>query len=502
MTIVEMLEQSAARYPDKPAFLFRDTVVTYRDFHRQACVLAAFLHLHGLHKGDRVAILLEKSPESMVAFLGIAMAGGVAYTIDYNHTPAGLQFVLDLTKPSAIVAGTSFLPLLSGFILACPEKRIIVVGDDASGRHTPWARVMAGGHGEPPRAATAMDDPVYLNFTSGTTGAPKAAVTTNANIYWNTRSSVEALRLTHDDVHLCMFPIFGHPHELYARPLYLGGTAVLLERIAPKAIAGAIAEHGVTCMMAVASLYQSMATQCEAQPFGLQPLRLAESGGMHVSGQLARRFRACFGLPIVPVWGSTETAGIAVATPPDEERRPGSMGRPCPYYEVAVVTEDGRAAAPGELGELRIRGPGVCSHYLGNPAETAGHMRDGWMHTGDVVSRDADGYLYFSGRRHGLMKVAGLKVFPGEIEEVLSAHPAVSEVAVVRALDQVHGEVPRAVIVLKPSAVCSEADIRQYCEGHLARYKIPRLIEFTEALPKSASGKILHRKLETSGAPS
>lgn len=348
----------------------------------------------------------------------------------------------------------------------------------------------------PAPAAPAGDgDVVYLNMTSGSTGAPKAALTTHANLYWNTVSSVEALELGPDDIHACMFPVFGHPHELFARPLYLGGTIVMIDGISPKSITAAIAEHGVTSLMAIASICQSLVHFHRSRSFKLPSLRMAESGGMHASSRLVHEFRDCFGVPMVPVWGSTETAGVALANSVDGTYRPGSMGRPAPHYEVRVVADHGGEAEADEVGEMAIRGPGVCPGYFRNSSETAVFMREGWFYTGDLVRRDADGYFFFAGRRNGMMKVAGLKVFPTEIEEILSRHPGIAEVAVVKAADPSHGEAPKAFVVPKDGSPLTLADIREYCRERMAAYKIPRHVELVKELPKSPGGKILYRKL-------
>jgi long-chain acyl-CoA synthetase len=336
---------------------------------------------------------------------------------------------------------------------------------------------------------------VYLNFTSGTTGVPKGAVTTHANIYWNTRASIESFHLTSEDIHLCMFPIFTHPHELFARPLSLGGTIVLTDNIYPKSIAKVISNHRVTCLMAISALYEALMRLYGYAPFDLSSLRIAESGGMHTNPTLVQKFKESFGIPISPVWGSTETTGISIATPIDRGYKAGSMGTSCPHYEVKIVGEDGEELPPDEIGEMVIRGPAVCSEYFNQPDETKRCMKDGWYFTGDLVKMDSDGYFFFMSRKAGMMKVGGMKVFPIEIEDVLMSHPQIAEAAVFKVQDQTHGEVPKALIVIKEGMELSTAEVRRYCEERLAKYKIPRIIEFTPQLPRNPGGKILYREL-------
>jgi len=386
--------------------------------------------------------------------------------------------------------------MLSMLKLPCSGGEIIVIGKKAEDHYRTWEEIFVQHTLVSADIDIEQNDVVYLNLTSGITGIPKAAITTHANIYWNTLSAVESLKLSHDDVHLCMFPVFGHPHELFARPLFMGGTIVLIDNISPKAIVRAIWNHGVTCMMATASIYLSLVRYYGSHSLNLKTLRIAESGGMHTSSTLVQNFRESFKVPIVPVWGSTETAGISLVSPVDGLYRPNSTGKPCAYYEIKIVGEDGRELGPGEIGEMAIKGPAVCSRYYGNPEETAKHMRDGWFFTGDLAKKDSDNYFYFISRKSRMMKVAGLKVFPCEIEEVLNNHPDIAEAVVVKVPDRSRGEAPKAVIVLKDGAEIGKSEIREYCKERMSRYKVPRVIEFRNELPKNPGGKILYRKLE------
>jgi len=402
---------------------------------------------------------------------------------------------MNLTQPAALIAASDFEPLLSTLDIRCPKERIIIAGKSSTRQHSQWKTVVSENYPDKPSVKVQEDDLVYLNFTSGTTGIPKAAVATHANIYWNTLASIEALTLTPDDIHLCLFPVFGHPHELFARPLFLGGTMVLIDNISPKNIAKAISNHRVTCMMGVASIYQSLIRFYDSHPFDVSSLRVPESGGMHIHASLACQFRERLGISMIPVWGSTETMGIAFANRVDLTQRLGAIGKPCPYYEAKIVGKDGEEAAENEIGELAVKGPAVSEGYLENPEETAKCMKDGWFFTDDLARRDGDGYFYFVGRKSGMIKVAGMKVYPLEIEDVLSSHPKIAEAAVTRVHDRSHGEMPKAVIVLEAGEQVDRMDIRRYCEARMAKYKVPRVIEFRTELPKSSGGKVLYRLL-------
>lgn len=495
MTIVEMLEKNAKLFPAKTAIIYKESKISWEEFHERSNALANFLISIGLKKGERVGLLLEKTPEAVVSFLGISTAGGVVFPIDYNHTLDDIQSILDLTRSSVLIVSEKFQFLLSKLRLPCLDKKIIIIGKKVRKQYHTWEEVYAQKAINLPDVNLQENDIVYLNYTSGTTGVPKGAITTHANIYWNTLSAVESLKLTHDDVHLCMFPVFGHPHELFARSLLLGGTIVLIDGISPKTVVKAISDYNVTCMMAIASIYMTLVRLHESEPFSLTSLRLSESGGMHVNPILVRQFKERFKTPLITVWGSTETSGMALATPVNGEYKPGSMGKICPYYEAKIIDENGKELPLNEIGEMTIKGPAVCSGYFSSPAETEKHMKDGWFFTGDMVKKDNEGYYYFASRKTGMMKVAGLKVFPTEIEDVLSIHPKIAEIAVVKEQDGLHGEVPKAVIVPKENEEIDKREIRMHCEQYLSKYKVPRIIEFRKELPKTPGGKILWRKL-------
>ncbi len=494
-TITGMLDDVAGRQGNQPAVFHNDRVVTYGEFRQQALAIAAYLTSVGVCKGDRVGLLLEKSPDAMICFLAVAYAGGIVFPIDYHYPPVGLQYLLDLTAPTALIVASALEGKLDGLRVPCPDRAILVFGEPKRPGRTRAEDIVHSRSIAPPTCTGLPSDPVYLNFTSGTTGFPKGAITTHSNIYWNTRSAAEALQLQPDDVHLCMFPVFGHPHEFFARPLYLGGAAVLVDGVAPRNLCQAITRHGVTSMMAVASIYGSVGRYDRFAAFNASRLRICESGGMHINSELAHLLTTALKPPAYPVWGSTETTGIALLRPVDGPFRTGSVGRPCPYYDIRLLDEAGNEAATGEPGELTVRGPGVCESYYRNDDETARHMRDGWVHTHDLFRRDDNGYFYFAGRRSGMIKCAGLKVFPTEIEEVLCRHPSILEVAVAGVPDRSHGEVPKAYIVLRDGQATSESDILKYCERHLAKYKVPRVIQFLADLPKTETGKVLYQKL-------
>jgi long-chain acyl-CoA synthetase len=341
-----------------------------------------------------------------------------------------------------------------------------------------------------------VNDIAYLNYTSGSTGDSKGAVTTHANVYWNTIAAVDAFRLTPDDIHLCMFAPFAHPHEIFARPLYLGGTMVLVDKIYPKSLAEAISAHKVTCMMGLAPMYENLLEVLEHKTYDLSALRVPESGGMYTRSELISRFRRKLGVPIFPVWGSTETTGIALANRPGEYMPPGSVGKPCNSYEVKIVDETGQELSPGEIGEMIFKGPAVVKSYYEAEAGEEISFKHSWYYSGDLGKKDAMDNFYFVERKSGMMKVAGLKVYPLEIELMLMSHAKIKEAVVIAVKNRLRGEIPKAIVVAKAGVKLSEKEVQRFCKERLAHYKLPRIVEVRESLPKIGSGKINKKALQ------
>ncbi len=499
MTLIEMLEKNVKVCPSKTAIVYEDEQISHQGFHTAVARLAGHFLKSGIEKGDRVALMMDKKrPELVIAFLAVAACGGVAVPVDCNQTDGFIKQLFDIVSPSAVVVTDKMYHRLDKQDMVFETDQIVVCnGIRSVKRGVKIEAILEDEHlgCDLPDLGIEGSDTAYLNLTSGTTGFPKCAVTTHDNLYWNTRSAVEKLALIPEDRHLCMFPPATHPHELFARALYLGGTMVLTDQISPKSLTRVIEANGVTAMMAISPIYGNFVKCHKNSDFRFTRLKLAESGGMHVDPITARQFKARFGFPIVPVWGSTETVGIALGMPMEGAWPQGSCGTVNPYYDAKIVDKMDNEVKPGEIGEMKVKGPGVCSAYFRNKGETCANYRDGWYYTGDMFSRDEKGYFYFSGRCQGMMKVAGMKVFPIEIEDLLIQHPEIMEVAVTKTRDAVHGEIPKAIIVLEPGSDLTKQDVWAWCAKKIAAYKIPKLIEFREGLPRNPVGKILVNQL-------
>lgn len=496
LTLGEALERTALQHGPRPALLSEARSLTWAELDQEVNRLCGLLLEMGLERGDAVGFVINKRPEVVTGFLAVARLGGIMVPVNFKLSPDALVALFDSAAIRFLLVEPAHEALLGQLgPLRPPPERIVAVGGPLSDGGVPYARATEHAPA-PPLALVGPDDPCYYNYTSGTTGRPKGAVTTHRNILANALSTIEGLGFREDDVFLGMFSVFSHPHELFHRSLLVGGAFAIVDSFSPRVILEAIARWRVSWMMAVPSFYEMMLDYGELRASEGRPapdtssLRVLEAGGAYVGAEAVTRMEARFpGATFVSVWGSTEATGVAIANGP-AERRPGATGRPLEGYRLRVVDESDQDVAPGEVGELLLRGEALARGYIRNPEETASLFKDGWYHTRDLVRVDEDGYVYFTGRRSEMLKIGGLRVYPLEIEEVLRRHPEVRDVVVVGAHDRVRGEIARAILTTVAGSDLDTKGARAWCRSELATYKVPRIFEFWRELPRLPNGKV------------
>jgi long-chain acyl-CoA synthetase len=483
-TLGGALRLAARQWPQKPALIGISGSLTWSELDREVTRVAGLLLEIGVRPGHAVGLCTTKRPEMVIAFLAIARIGAIAAPVNFKLEPARIADWVETCVITALVLEAQFDEIAAP-ILGTIGPRMLYVG--------PIGRYGGRAFDQPTTASPTFpgvraSDPVYYNGTSGTTGRPKAAIATHAMVLWNALSGVADLGFRGDDVFLGMFSVFSHPHELFHRALLVGATCVVVDTMSPRVVCELVQKHRISFMMAVPSFYEMM-LEHGAAGYDTSSLRVLESGGAWVAPETIERLERRFGCAFMPVWGSTETHGVALALHPHRPRKPGTTGTAVKHYEIGVFDDRGRPVLNDEIGEMWVRGPAVAVAYANLPADTEQAFdAEGWYHTGDLVRRDDEGYVTFVGRRFDMLKVGGIRVFPLEIEQVLAAHPAVAEVCVVRAEERVRGEIPRAIVRLRAPA--SVADLRVVCREHLAVYKIPRIMEIWDEIPKLPNGKI------------
>jgi long-chain acyl-CoA synthetase len=490
VNVAHFLAESARHGPEAPGLVFGERRWTYRELDRETGRLATGLARLGLRAGDRLCLHLGNRPEFVLTYYACQKLGVIPVSLNVTYVRDELAYIIRDSGAAAIVSGgppAAALPPAAD----TPEVRVRVGTTD--GGAVPFGALGA----DPPLPAVDRDreDTAAILYTSATTGRPKGVMLTHANVVSNTHATVHHLRMTPGDRGLCALPLFhcfGQNFIMNAL-VAAGGTLVLQERFVPADFLGAVARHRVTLLYAVPTMYIVLLAGGVAG-HDLASVRLAFSAAAMLPGEVEARWTAATGLPVSQGYGLTESSPFATYNH-ERAHRPGSVGTPIENVEVRVVDEDDREVPDGTLGEIVIRGPNVMKGYLGKPEETAQALRGGWLHSGDIGRRDADGYLYVVDRVKDMVNVSGFKVFPREVEEVLFEHPAVAEVAVLGAPDPVKGEVVRACVVLRPGHTADAEALIACCRGRMAAYKVPAVVEFLPALPKSPTGKILKKAL-------
>jgi long-chain acyl-CoA synthetase len=490
VNVAALLEAAARHAPDRPALLSGERRWTYAELDRDAGRVAAGLARLGLWPGERVCLHLGNRPEFVLAYYGCQKLGVTPVALNVTYVRDELAYIVRDSAAAAVLSGAPFAANLPA-PAETPAVRVRVgTGDPGA---VPFETLAA----EPALRAVDRDrdDVAAVLYTSATTGRPKGVMLTQANVVSNAYATAHHLRMTPEDRGLCALPLFhcfGQNFIMNAL-VTAGGTLVLQERFVPADFLAAIARHRVTILYAVPTMY-ILLLAADLGAHDLTSVRLSFSAAAMLPADVEQRWTAVTGLPISQGYGLTECSPFATYNH-EHAHRPGSVGTPIENVEVRIVDEQDREVPDGTLGEIVIRGPNVMRGYLGKPEDTAQVLRGGWLHSGDVGYRDADGYFYVVDRVKDMINVAGFKVFPREVEEVMFEHPAVAEAAVLGHPDPVKGEVVRACVVLRPGQRATPEELIELCRGRMASYKVPSVVEFLPALPKSPTGKILKKDL-------
>ncbi len=483
MNVAQLLEQSARDHADRPALIAGDRRWTYRRLDDEASTLAAGFAALGLATGERIGLHLPNSPEFALAYYAAQKIGLVPLSLNVTYKAEEIEYIIADAAASAVVTAGPVASNLPG------RDRMPSV------RHVIDAKDLASLRGKPVRArALDRETTAAILYTSATTGRPKGVMLSHANIVSNAYATVHHLRMTHDDRGLCavpMFHCFGQNFVMNSL-VTAGGLLVVHERFVPDQFLEAVRIHRITLFYGVPTMYILFLSRAETLDFA--SIRLFFSAAATLPTDVERRWRERYGRPVVQGYGLTECSPFA-AWNHDVHVRPGSVGTPIENVEMKVVDPDGRELPDGELGEILISGPNVMKGYFGNPQATVEAIRDGWLHSGDIGYRDADGYYFLVDRVKDMINVSGFKVFPREVEEVLYRHEAVKEAAVVGMPDPVRGEAVKAFVVLQEGKTATPEALRKVCSDAIASYKVPESIQFITALPKSPTGKILKKEL-------
>ena len=522
-----LLKESAERYGDLVALDFLGHRLTYRALWESVQRFAHALQTAGLEPGERVAIMLPNSPQFVIAFYGTLLAGGVVVNTNPMYTPRELAYqlqdsgaqtlvILDLLWPryaeiqnehplkTVITTGIQdYLPFPKNLLYPLKARREGKWPGKVGG--TAWRAFLKQGQAPAPRRLE-LDDLALLQYTGGTTGRPKGAMLTHKNLAANalqTKAWVNDFR-EGEEVILGVIPFFHVYGMTVAMNLAMigGATLVLLPRWDTQEVLRTIQRTRPTLFPGVPTMYVAINTSPLTPRFDLTSIRACISGSAPLPVEVARTFERITGAKLVEGYGLTEASPVTHCNPIYGTRKEGSIGVPFPSVDAQVLGPDGQPLPPGEIGELAVKGPNIMKGYWNRPEETQQTLKNGWLLTGDMARMDEDGYFYIVDRKKDLIIAGGYNIYPREVEEVLYAHPAVKEAAVIGVPDPYRGETVKAYVVLKDDyrGKITEADLEQHCRAHLAAYKVPKQWAFKTELPKTAVGKILRRALREAEA--
>jgi long-chain acyl-CoA synthetase len=501
-----LLRAAAARNPDRPAIIYHDLNLTYREVVSMVNCIANGLYNQGFRKGDRLVLFTTNRPEYTVTFIAAAYIGVVVSPMNPAYKEREVTYQLENSEAKGILIQRELLPLLRSVMAqtSFPTlQHIIVTGVDVPEdlpNAVPFARLMRqSSPKQPPHVAISGDDLLALPYSSGTTGFPKGTMLTHRNLVVNNLQFTTALGTDFTDVALLFLPFY-HIYGVMLTGSFLacGGTQVMMERFDFMQSLELCEKHGVTYFFAVPPIVLALANT----PFDVSKLKTVKyifTGAAPMPLDPAHKVEEKTGVRVVQGYGLTEASPLTHAQPRDPAFvRLDSVGMPVHNTEQKIVDiETGERELPvGEDGEICVRGPQVMLGYLKAPEETARALRDGWLYTGDIGHVDADGYTYIVDRKKEMIKYKGFGIAPAELESLLMEHPAVMDSAVIGIPDPEAGELPKGFVVIRKGFDVTPDDILAFANGKLAGYKKIHIVEFIDVIPKVASGKILRRELK------
>jgi len=486
------LLETTRHHADRVALKLDDVQLTYRDLDRASARLAGWLRDRGLRPGDRVGIMLPNVPDFAVAYYGALRAGAAVVPMNVLLKQREVAYSLGDSEAALILAWNAFAEAAEAGAAEAGTRCVLLAPGDLDA-------LTAGIDPLAEPVDRAPTDTAVILYTSGTTGRPKGAELTHANLTRNVDVARRLFGLDADSVVLGALPLFhafGQTCGLNAG-VASGATLTLLPRFEPGRALEVMVRDGVTVMEGVPTMYAALLHHPERERFDLSTLRLCVSGGAALPAEVLRGFEAAFGCAVVEGYGLSETSPLASFNRTDRERKPGSIGTAVEGVEMRVVDGDGSEVPAGEVGEIVIRGHNVMKGYWRRPEATAEAIDgDGWFRTGDLARRDEDGDFFIVDRRKDMIIRGGYNVYPREVEEVLYQHPAVRECAVVGVPHAELGEEVGAAVVRKPGAQADAEELREFVRAQIAAYKYPRHVWFVDELPKTATGKIVKRDIE------
>jgi long-chain acyl-CoA synthetase len=528
MPLSGMLKMTAEKYPDNIAIVYFDRAITYRELESDVDKFATALADLGVKKGDKVALFLANMPQFVIAYYGAIKIGAIETAISPLYKEREVEHQLSDSEAETIVVLDLLYPIVERVWDKTKLKRVIVTGlkdympsakaflgtllkkipqrkvEPKTGVYF-FKELLAKHEANPPKVdIDPAEDLVALQYTGGTTGISKGAMLTHMNLISNAVACDAWLRgTTGQETFLTVLPLF-HIYGMTTgmnAPIYLAGKMVMLPSFGAPSTLQATQKHKVTVFCGAPTMYALLLADPGMSKYNLTSVRFCISGSAPLPPDVQKRFMEATGGVLVEGYGLTESSPVTHCNPLDRSMKTvkvGSIGLPWPDTDAKIMDmETGeRELAPGETGELVVRGPQVMKGYWKMAEESVQVLRDGWLYTGDIGRMDEDGYFYITDRKKDLIKYKGYSVYPREVEDVLYEHPAVKLCAVIGKPDSVAGEIPKAFVVLKEGTAATEEEIREFVNSKVAPYKAIRELDFRKELPMTLVGKVLRRVLQ------
>ncbi len=518
------LARTGRELPDKTALIFIDAKISYKQLNDMANRFANALIAMGIKPGDKVAMLLPNMPQLVAAVYGAWRAGAVVvmnnplYTdpeleYQFNNSESTFLVTLDLLGPRmiALKPKTKIKNIVIAHIrdhLKFPKKQLLPIVAKDKHRNIPptanvheWTDILKKYPATDPKIPIDFEGLACLQYTGGTTGVSKGVMLTHANLSKNVQQIVAWFPgFNKGEIsHLGVLPIF-HSFGLTCCMnicVWMGWSDILIPRPEPQTILEAIHKYKINFFPAVPTMYVGVLNHPEASKYNLTSIKGCFSGAAPLPVEVIKDFEAKTGSQICEGYGLSETSPVVTTNPYGGKTKAGSIGLPVSDTDIKVVDliEGTKEMPVGEPGELIIKGPQVTSGYYKMPEETAATIRDGWLYTGDIGKMDKEGYFYIVDRKKDMVIAGGYNIYPREIDEILFEHPKILEACAVGIPDPYRGETIKAFVVLKPGETLTQEEVIKYCAEKLAKYKVPKMVEFMSSLPKSGVGKILRKEL-------
>ena len=498
-TIPEMLRTNSEKFGDKPAVMFYDRTLSYRDLDLASDRVAAALIAMGAKDGEIVSMMMNNSPEFYAVFFGIQKAGAVAGPVNCWWQTAEVEYLLNDSGTRIFFVDGDHLHHIEALKGKTSVERLIANETDSQPEGAALlSDILSSAELAPPAKGPLSDSAAAILYTSGTTGKPKGALLTQKNLMFAGRAKSRAADVRADEKALCVLPLFHGAGllDLSLPCLYSGATVVLRKNFSATEFWGLIEEHKINGIYGVPTIYHILLQMEESKTVDASSLRFGVIGAAPTPVELINEFEGRYNMRIIEGYGLTENSGGCCLTPTDGERKVGSAGVPMESVEIKIFDEGDNEMPTGEIGEIVVRSDGVMKEYWKKPEETADTMRGGWLHTGDMGRSDEDDWLYIVDRKKELVIRGGENIYPKELEDALYAHPKISEVAVIGVPDDKYGEEVMACIVPQSDSDLSEDEVIQFCKDNMASYKVPRYVKFLDYIPKNIIGKVTKKELK------